>query len=1516
MKIYLFYQEKIYNFLLPKTVEGSFGFDIDKNETTKLINVEAIDGKWMICSIEGVNVIQNNAAVQNLPLQNDTFYLIERNSQKFLVYAEEIEKSKFDTYNYENFNMIIGNTSTSNVKYNCPYLGQSEVKIYGSSSGIILEQAQAVSYKNNNLIKEVKTNIQIGDTINIFGFSMIFLNGLILMNNPGGKVQILTFNFGITKYEIPEDEMPRNIQIQDKDLYDKKDYFSKSPRIRRVIETKEINLSPPPQKDNSAEMPLLLTIGPMLTMGVMSMTTIINLMMRLASGEAQMKNSWPQMLTAFAMLISMILWPLITNRYNKKMKTKNREELIHKYDEYLAKKEKEIEEEVHLQKDILTENLITVSDCLNIIQKKNIGFWDKRLDQNDFMNVRIGIGRQPLDIDIQYQEEDFTIDEDELREKADILKERYKYINNVPASYSFYENKITAVMGFDKRQTYTFVNNILLQLLTFYSYEDLKIVLFTNEENKEKWEYIKFLNHNFDNSRKFRFFASDQDSAKTVTDYLLSVLRQRTNEKEETPQKPYYLIIIDDYDQVKRFDFIKELTELDDEDNKVFSTIIIENKLNKLPSKCNNFISLSANNSAVLKNSYEKQEQNPFKDEINYTVNMMNIAKIMSNIPIEFEEGVGNIPDSISFMEMHKVGKVEQLNILNRWNTNDSTMSLKAEIGVDEREDIMYLDLHEKAHGPHGLIAGTTGSGKSEFIITYILSMCINYSPDDIAFILIDYKGGGLALAFENKALGIALPHLAGTITNLDKAEMDRTLVSIDSEVKRRQELFNEAREQLGESTIDIYKYQRFYKEGRLKEPMPHLFIICDEFAELKAQQPDFMDNLISVARIGRSLGVHLILATQKPSGVVNDQIWSNTRFRVCLKVQDEADSKEMLKKPDAAYIKQAGRYYLQVGYDEIYALGQSGYSGAKYYPSNKILKQVDKSINFINDCGLPIKSIQASSGTKGPAQGEQLQAVMKTLIDLSNKVNKKTRRLWLENIPETILIDNLEIKYNYQKEPFHPTAIIGEYDAPEKQEQGKVIYDLLEDGNTAIYGNDGSEREMLLNALIYSLCKNYTSDEINIYNIDYGSEALRRYQNLPQVGGMVFAGDDEKYNNLIKLLKEEMTNRKKLFVDYGGEYSSYIKNSGNKLPLILVIINNYDSLNETDQYAYESLPELIRDSERYGIIYIFTADGISSISRRFTQNLPNIYAYKLKDQYDYTALFNIKTKLMPRDIFGRGIVNEEGVHEFQTAKIIEDENELNKFLQEFIVKQKEINKTKARAIPALPEKIKYSDIEDKITNLSNIPVGIIKKDLNTAYLSLENSIGIYITSNKIANTVNFSKSLLQVLNNIKETNLLIIDPKKELIDNSQKYQNYYTENLNQVTEKIIKYVEEKENNLKTTIFIYNFSKYLSLLDDPKLFTDFIVKMKNNENLKIIIVDDASKLKSYQYEEWIKTAFASGDGIWIGNGITEQTIFKITTMTKEMTHKINNEMGYIVTENTPYLCKLINFIKVDDTNQE
>ncbi len=1511
MEIILFLSNKLVNFKLPEEVSGSYAFDFNDKEESKLINIESEEGQWFLYETSDVKIVGN---ISKVPLTANTFYILKRNEINYLIFVSKLKFKNITTYTYDaNINLLIGNNSSANIVYNCPYLN-SIIKISIKENRLVLEKSEKTPVYINKFAMPGNTYyIKNGDYINIYGLNLIFLNSLLLINN---IANINENTAHINNYTLPLLDKPIHIEIKDIDLYSQEDYFSKSPRLRRMIEAKELKLSAPPRENDANQLPLILVIGPMLTMGIMAGTMLLNTISRIYSKETTIDDSWPSLVTSGAMLVSMLVWPLITQWYNRRMKKKYKEELIKKYSAYLDDKRKELTEESKNQRDILYENLITVDECLNIIKNKNINFWDKRVDQSDFLVVRLGLGKEKLAVKIEYPEEGFTIEENELRDNADKLVEEFKYVENVPVSYSFYENKTTAIMG-QRYKVVNFVNNIILQLLTFYSYEDIKFAIFTNKNNEYDFEYLKYLKHSFTNEMNFRFFATDLDSTKSVSDFLLMIVTNRLNavssNNKTGPFKPHYLIIIDDYDLVKRYDLVKTITETDE--NIGFSLLIIENRLSKLPSKCNNFITIGDNNSGILKNSYENQEQIAFVDEVKYNIDMLQISKILSNIPIEFEDGLKELPDTITFLEMEKVGKVEQLNILNRWNTNDATTSLKAEVGVDEEGDLMYLDLHEKYHGPHGLIAGMTGSGKSEFIITYILSMAINYSPDDVSFILIDYKGGGLAGAFENKVTGINLPHLAGTITNLDKAEMDRTLVSINSELQRRQALFNSARDNLAESTIDIYKYQKFYKEGKLTEAIPHLFIICDEFAELKSQQPDFMDNLISVARIGRSLGVHLILATQKPSGVVNDQIWSNTKFRVCLKVQDEADSKEMLKRPEAASLKQVGRFYLQVGYDEYFALGQSAWCGAKYFPSEKIVKQVDKSINFINDYGIPIKSIQATSNTKTETNTEQISAILKEIIDISNSVNKKAKRLWLSNIPSIILEEELRQKYNVTTVPYDIESIIGEYDAPEKQEQGLVKYNFLNDGNTLIYGNDGTEKEMILNTIIYSTCKSHKALELNYYIIDYGSESLRRFIGLPQVGGVVFAGEDEKYNNLIKLLREELSKRKNMFVESGGSYENYIKNSDNKLPIIAVIINNFDSLYESNPNLYDDITDLIRDSVNYGVIFIVTVSTVNSINSKLSSNFSNIYAFKLKDISDYTNILGLRVRTAPRDVIGRGLLRNDGIHEFQTASITKEGTELTDYLSIFINEQRSVNNIKAKRIPVLPEIIRFKDIEEEVSNLNNVPIGISKKDLEITTVDYLANLGNIITSNRIINTEKFIKSLLIIFKSIRNTMLVIIDPMKQLELDQELYKNYYYDNLDEVLDKFITYLKEltdSKSTIEGVFLIYGFSKFVTKINNNNKLTEFTKKIKEYEKISIIAIDDVSKLKQFAYEPWFSTTFNLNDGIFIGRGVTDQSLIHLSNVTREMTKEIKNDMAYQIVESFATLCKTIDFISKDE----
>jgi S-DNA-T family DNA segregation ATPase FtsK/SpoIIIE len=1345
---------------------------------------------------------------------------------------------------------------------------------------------------------------------------MICIKNILIFCAPNGKL-VVAAGMKTVPYKVTQTPVDENIVIKDKDLYKEDDYFSKSPRMKRTIEEVDFKLNDAPDTSSGEKMPALLTVGPMFTMGLSSLLMMFGTYVSIFNGSTNIGDSWLTISTSVLMLLSSFVWPYIIQKYTNRKEKNEKREAIRKYDEYIERKEKELNSIVLLQKSILEENLLPFNECVNMISTKSFPFWNKRRDQDDFLDVRIGHGNEKLQIKLDSPKDKFEIEISEQQEKAEALKEKYSYIPDVPIGYSIFKNRISAIMG-DVDKCYSFINSLIIQIISFYSYEDVKFVVFTDETKESNWEYIRYLNYSFSDDKSVRFFGSNPESSKTIIEYLKGEFELR-KASEGAPCQPYYIIIVDAYDKIKRYNFIKDLTEAND--NCGFSVIMLENRISKLPSKCNNFIYVRGNDSMVIKDAYEKQEQIKFIEEVPNNVDLMQIPKIVSNIPIEFENNVtGSLPDSLSFLEMEKVGKVEQLNILNKWRTNDSTSSLKAEIGVNNQGDIVYLDLHEKAHGPHGLIAGMTGSGKSEFIITYILSMAINYSPDDVSFILIDYKGGGLAGAFQNAVTGRSLPHLAGVITNLDKAEMNRTLVSITSELQRRQKVFNEARDRLGESTIDIYKYQNYYKSGLVSEPISHLFIVCDEFAELKSQQPDFMDSLISTARIGRSLGVHLILATQRPTGVVDDQIWSNTKFRVCLKVQDTSDSNEMLKKPDAASLKETGRFYLQVGYDEFYVLGQSAWCGAKYYPSDKLVKTVDKSVNFIDDAGTIIKSMQNTSTNKDvQSKGEQISAIMDVIIDVAKQTNKVSRKLWLDSIPALIYEENETQKYNYVRDNLNIEAILGEYDSPETQEQGIVKYNYIKDGNLAVYGNDSVEKEMFLKALIYTTTKYFTANLINYYIVDYGSESLRVFDSLPHVGGSVHLGEVEQLNSLLKLVDDEIKVRKDKFVNYGGRYENYIRESGEFLPIMAVVLNNYDSILENNQSLYDILPTITRDSERYGIVFIITCSDVNSMSSKLAQNFSTSYAYKLKEASDYIFLFNTRQKIVPREIVGRGVCSINGVHEFQTISLSPDDE--NKFLLQFIQSVREVNNTKARGIPSLPTQITSDYVKNYISNLTYVPIGIEKNTLSISMFNFMSNPGTIISSNKLLNTYNFACSLLLELEQIENNNLYVFDVSKKIDAEGQNITSYVCDDFetkfNEITE-LLNTPNEDENKPSVCVFIYDLDKLINKVSDYSMILDDLSNaVKAYGKACVIVVDGAPKLKPYEYETWYSSLFGQFEGIWVGKGVSDQSTLRIGNVEKEMMGNYKNDMGFVITENVGVLIKLIDFFnKAGDNNEK
>ncbi|MBR2990131.1 MAG: hypothetical protein IKF51_01550, partial [Solobacterium sp.] len=278
-----------------------------------------------------------------------------------------------------------------------------------------------------------------------------------------------------------------------------------------------------------------------------------------------------------------------------------------------------------------------------------------------------------------------------------------------------------------------------------------------------------------------------------------------------------------------------------------------------------------------------------------------------------------------SFFELYGLTHASEFAIEHRWDNNMVRDSISALIGIRDDGREMILNLHEHGNGPHGLIAGMTGSGKSELLITLILSLAVSYSPRELQFVMIDFKGGGAVSALTPN--GLVLPHICGILTDLDDLIVDRALVSFQNECRRRESLFVQMSDMTEEAITDIHSYQQKWQSDCGIPYLPELIIIVDEFAELKKNYPGFMKDLITLARVGRSLGIHLILATQKPAGIVDEQIWSNSRFKLCLRVQDKQDSSEVLHDPCASRLRQPGSFYFLC--DGLLERGYAGYSGS-----------------------------------------------------------------------------------------------------------------------------------------------------------------------------------------------------------------------------------------------------------------------------------------------------------------------------------------------------------------------------------------------------------------------------------------------------------------------------------------------------------------------------------------------------------------------------------------------------------
>ena len=1516
MIVRLIKKTKIYNFNLPTKVSGNYWItDNDYlGNVRNLINVEESEGQWKIKSDFETKIMNGDREIESAILKENSLYFLKINTDNeyvILYCSPSIDTNIVRLRLKRDGELLIGNTPGAAICFNYPLISTQQARlIYSNGKWMIQDLNSKYGTYVNNIAVSTKP-LEYGDIIFIMGLKIIVLQNSIIVNQISN---LITFDGATFNLEYPviqrqtEEDNPDEEGIE---FYKEEDYFYRAPRFKTMIEPVNIEIESPPGKEQEDKTPLIYTVGPMMAMAMTSVYSAFSSLGGVFDGTKDLSSAIPSLIMALTMLASMLLWPLLTKAYQKKQKEQREKLRQTKYTDYVRSKREKIQAEMKIQRQILIDNYLPLQDTEEIITAKKRNLWEREIDQDDFLDLRLGIGNTELQGTVNFPTERFSLESDNLLEEVYKLGAESRMLEDVPISLSFVTNNITAIIGTSGNKN-QFIQGLILQMMAYHSYEDLKIVVFTNDKNAQIWDYLKILPHCWSDDHSIRYFAQNLDEAKELSLSLETELQSRKykdvngtrelNTVDYKKFKPYYVIITDDYKLVRDIELVKDVAEA--QLNVGFSLIVISPRLVNLPNECKTFISIGDKKSGVFENELVSNKQKEFTADCDPNLNMYDYCKILANIPIDIAKENRTLPGSITFLEMYNVGMVEQLNILNRWKTNDPTKSLQAPVGVDKGHELFKLDLHEKAHGPHGLIAGMTGSGKSEFIISYILSMALNYHPYEVSFVLIDYKGGGLAGAFQNKELGIKLPHLAGTITNLDTVEMNRSLASIQSELRKRQVLFNEARDKLKESTIDIYKYQSLYRKGSVDKPISHLFIISDEFAELKDQRPEFMDQLISTARIGRSLGVHLILATQKPAGVVNDQIWSNSKFRVCLKVQDKSDSMDMIKCPDAASLKNAGRFYLQVGYNELFALGQAAWAGAQYYPTEKRKKKVDQSINFIDDTGNIIKSLDVETNdVQVESKGEEITNIVNYIVEESKRENISIPQLWLDRIPNVIYTKDLREKYHYESQKNLLNPIIGEYDDPDNQSQSLLTLPLTAEGNTIIFGSVGSGKDLMITTTIYSLITNYDSKEVNLYILDFGAETLTMFRNAPHVGEVLLSNDAEKIANLFKMIISTIEERKKIFVDYNGNYDFYINHGGKQIPEIVVVINNVEAFLELYSDYEETISQITRDCQKCGIVFILTTSATNTIRYKIKQNFKQNIALQFNDPSDYSNVIPGARRKEPSKAYGRGLIGLSSVYEFQTAYPYREEK-LTDFIKIICSKLNEVCEFKAKPIPILPDVVTCEIVESAMNDYTSIPVGVEKDSLEISTINLRTPM-YCITGEDITASTKLVSSLSKLIMQLP-AKCIILDAlsilKGEILEGAI----YDSDKCNNAILELEK-LSQTEVEDEVVCFFVGLNNLLSKLEpiDKDKVTNIITTFEKNESIKMFIVENIDGIKTMNYETWFKNGVDLSEGIWLGNNISNQFTFKVTTNSRILRAEIEPGFGYTIKRGKAILTKFL-----------
>jgi S-DNA-T family DNA segregation ATPase FtsK/SpoIIIE len=945
--------------------------------------------------------------------------------------------------------------------------------------------------------------------------------------------------------------------------------------------------------------------------------------------------------------------------------------------------------------------------------------WTRRPEHWNFLALRLGTCADRSRSRVKRTETPEALVE--YVERVDRLEDRYRMIDDVPILESLQSVGSIGVAGPTSLASDA-LRGIAVQLFGMHSPNELVAVALTEPGWANELDWLKWLPHTSSERNPFKDVAL-ADSASTGTALLNGleeiVLRRSREAKSQRP--PYG----DDWDPMLYGTDVKRAAEDATFPGQTAILVIVTNDapvdrarltqilergadvgvyglfvapvVEALPAACRTFVDVGAGlGDATVGTVRSGVSYSGVQVEGVSHAYMMMFAKRLAPVVDSSTviEDSSDIPNSVMFLSLVGADLASDPNaVIDRWRQNNTILdrsgapqprlkkagNLRAIIG-QSKTDAMTLDL--RSQGPHALVGGTTGAGKSEFLQAWVLGMAAAHSPDRVTFLFVDYKGGS---AFADC---VELPHCVGLVTDLSPHLVRRALTSLRAELHHREHLFNRKKAK------DLLELEK----RRDPETPPALVLVIDEFAALAGEVPEFVDGVVDIAQRGRSLGIHLIMATQRPAGVIKDNLRANTNLRVALRMADESDSKDVVDDPIAASFPPSipGRGIAKTGPGRLVPF-QSAYAGGWSSDEEQAAEVKIAELRFGS-----IQTWEADQAPESDSHDQDLgpndqKRLVASLVKASVQAGiPAPRRPWLDDLERAVDIRDLPVLGDGQ-------ILLGKMDVPSRQLQEPAYFVPDKDGSLLVYGTSGSGKSTVLRTLAIAAGFHAEHANVEVYGLDFGSGSLKSLETLPHVGSIISGDDSERLQRVLRSLARVLDDRGKRFsAANAASLTEYREITGEQESRILLLIDGFPQFRSEWESTtarmpfYQTFMRILGEGRPLGVHVIASADRAGSVPTAVSANVSRRVVLRLADESGYAMLNAPKDVLDERSAPGRAIV--DGL-ETQIATLGGTPNvaEQTKLLEQLAAQLRAAGVREVEEIGALPTRLAVRDLPARL---------------------------------------------------------------------------------------------------------------------------------------------------------------------------------------------------------------------------